>query len=407
MPSFTAELQWIESQHAGMRDLLIRWSLINSGSHNLPGLARQLEELEHAFAPLGGQAQRRTLAPQTVVNKWGQVTIQPLGEALLIAKRPHAPHQVLLGIHMDTVYGVDHPFQTVTRIDKDRLVGPGVADAKGGLVVMLTALTALERSPFAQQLGWQVFINPDEELGSPGSDVLLRHYATQCDLGLLYEPALPDGKLIAARKGSGNFTVVVRGRAAHAGRDFEHGRNAVTALAQIVTDMNALSATRPGLTVNIANVRGGGPSNIVPDLAIARFNVRLWRPDDQQYVESELARIVDKANQREGFTAQLHGSFTAPPKPFDPATSRLLDIIARCGRELDIPVQWQDSGGVCDGNRLAAAGLPTVDTLGVVGGAIHSSHEYVQLSSLTQRARLSAGLLLKLAAQEVDWPAKA
>lgn len=404
MTEFNAELAWIDAQDAALRDRLIQWALINSGSHHLEGLAKQCDALEEAFAPLGGAMQRRRLAPQKIVDEAGNVTQQPLGEALWIAKRPEAARQVCLCIHMDTVYGPDHPFQTVEQLSDDRLRGPGVADAKGGLLVMLTALQALERSPFAQHIGWQVLINPDEEIGSPGSDPLIRKAAQGCDVGLVFEPALPDGSLIASRKGSGNYTVVVRGRSAHAGRDFDKGRNAVTAMAELVTALSALSGARPGLTVNVANVRGGGPSNIVPDLAIVRFNVRLWQREDQAYIEDEIARLVRRCGERDGITAALHGGFTAPPKPLDDATERLLEAIGRCGSDLGMSLRWRESGGVCDGNRLAAAGLPTVDTLGVVGGAIHSSDEYVLLDSITQRAKLTALLLLRFAAGRIDWP---
>lgn len=406
MSAFRSELEWIRAQHDELCQLLVRWARINTGTYHLAGLARQLEELEHAFALLEGRMERRTLPPQRQINDAGEVVEQPVGEALWIGKRLDAPRQVLLSIHMDTVFGPDHPFQDVRELDGGRLQGPGVADAKGGLLVMLTALRALERSDVARHIGWQVVINPDEEIGSPGSNDLLRQCAQQCDLGLVFEPALPDGNLVAARKGSGNFTVVVRGRSAHAGRDFFHGRNAVAALATLVTAMSDLTGARPGLTVNIARIHGGGPSNMVPDLAVAHLNVRLWQPVDQRFIEEELSALVEKVNTREGFSAVLHGGFTAPPKPLDAATEKLLNMVGECGRELGMVLRWQESGGVCDGNRLAAAGLPTVDTLGVVGGAIHSSREYVELPSITQRAALTALLLLKLAAGELDWPKK-
>jgi len=397
-----AELDWIDAQHERLCALLIEWSNLNSGSHNLPGLARQIEAIERAFAPLGATMQRHALEPQQWINWRGQTVSQPLGEALTLIKRPEAARQVLLTIHMDTVYGVDHPFQQATALPDGKLRGPGVADAKGGLLVMLAALEAFERSAAAVRLGWRVVINPDEELGSPGSRTLLARMAQGCEAGLVYEPALPDGSLITARKGSGNFTLVVRGRSAHAGRDFEMGRNAVTALARIISAMSDLSGTRPGLTVSMAAMRGGGPSNIVPDLAVARLNVRLWHREDEAYVREAFARIIGEAEARDGVQIQLDGDFFAPPKPMDEDTARLRDAISRCAAELEQPVTWRDSGGVCDGNRLAAAGLPTIDTLGVIGGAIHSEQEYVWLDSLIARAKLSAKLLMKLANGELN-----
>src|SRR5262249_39128994 len=149
----------------------------------------------------------------------GREKSRPLGKALAFQSPPRAGPRVLLGIHYDTVFGVDHLFQSVTRVDENTLRGPGVCDAKGGLLVLLHALLALERSPVAGSLAWEVLLNPDEEIGSPGSGSLFAAAAKRNDIGLLFEPALPDGSLVASRKGSGNFTFIVHGRAAHAGRD--------------------------------------------------------------------------------------------------------------------------------------------------------------------------------------------
>lgn len=331
----------------------------------------------------------------------------PLGQAISMTKRPDAPLQVLLVIHMDTVYGPDHPFAATTLLDDNRLQGPGVADAKGGLVVMLTALEAFEQFPQANNLGWQVIINPDEELGSPGSAALLAETAQHHHVGLVFEPTLPDGTLIAARKGSGNFSIAIHGRSAHAGRDIDAGRNAIHAMAKLIDQLTALPQQREGLTVSAAYIEGGtaaGPANIVPDLAVCRLNMRVANHADQAFAETELQRLVNEVNSQDGYSAQLHGCFQAPPKPLDEPLQQLLDAVAACGRELDIPIRWRDSGGVCDGNKLAAAGLVNVDTLGPRGGDIHSENEYLLLDSLTERAKLTALLLMKLAAGDITPP---
>jgi glutamate carboxypeptidase len=279
--------------------------------------------------------------------------------------------------------------------------GPGVADLKGGLVVMLTALQALERSPFAPGIGWEVLINPDEEVGSPGSAGLLEACARRNHVGLLYEPALANGTLAGARKGSGNFTAVVRGRAAHAGREFHQGRNAIVALAEYTRGLDALNGRREGVTLNPGKVEGGGAVNVVPDLAILRFNVRISSTEDGQWVEAQMDALEQALGRRDGIRVQRYGAFARPPKPISLPNERLFAAVAECGRMLDIPIAWQPTGGCCDGNNLAAAGLPNVDTLGVRGGGIHSEREYVILDSLTERAKLSALLLMRLAGGEV------
>ena len=161
----------------------------------------------------------------TTIDDEGLSSKQPLGEIIHIVKHPDAPKKIMLCIHMDTVYSQDDEFQTCQMTDGGQLNGPGVADAKGGLIVMLYALKTLEQSPLAGKIGWEVIINPDEEIGSPGSESFIRSRAPFCDFGLLFEPALPGGHMVSDRKGTGNFTFIVRGKSAHSGRDFAAGRN--------------------------------------------------------------------------------------------------------------------------------------------------------------------------------------
>ena len=148
---------------------------------------------------------------------------------------------------------MDHEFQTCSKLDNGNINGPGVADAKGGIVVMLAALRALESSPLAGSIGWDVLLNADEEIGSPGSVHVVKKLASRCDVGLLYEPALPDGTLVSWRKGSGNFTFVVRGRAAHAGREFEKGRNAIVAVSRLI-DQIAEFNVEPEVTLSLIHI---------------------------------------------------------------------------------------------------------------------------------------------------------
>lgn len=406
VPEFGEQLDWIDAQAAAMRERVTDLASINSGSLNLEGLARVGEQLAAMFSELGGRMRTVPLPPMSSIDGRGREIETPLGDALLIEKRPDAARRVLLCIHTDTVYGPAHPFQSVTQPDDNTLRGPGVADAKGGIVVMLTALRAFEQSPVAADVGWDVLLNPDEELGSPGSLALLRDAAKRNDFSLLFEPALPDGALAAPRKGSGNFTVVVRGQAAHVGRHFDHGRNAIHLLADLIGQLNDLNHRLRGVTLSVGRVEGGGPLNVVPDLAIARFNVRVTTPRQQEEAEAAIGDIVEAANMREGYHVHLHGWFSSPPKPLDKATESILAELTHCGQVLDVPIRWQPTGGVCDGNKLAAAGLPNVDTLGPRGGDIHSDREFILLDSLTERAKLTALLLLRYASGQWRPPDK-
>jgi glutamate carboxypeptidase len=246
-------------------------------------------------------------------------------------------------------------------------------------------------------------INPDEEVGSPGSAPLLKRSAQFNHVGLIFEPAFPDGSLASGRKGSGYFTAVVRGKAAHAGRDPHAGRNAIRAMADFIQAIDALNGQRDGVTVNPGFVQGGGPVNIVPDLAVLRFNIRTVRPDDEGWAQKELEKAAKRINDRDGFSLQLHGGFVRQPKVLSKANHRLIEMITQCGRDLDMRVEWRHSGGCCDGNNLASAGLPNVDNLGVRGGNIHSDQEYMHLESLTERAKLSALFLMKLSSGDLKW----
>lgn len=400
---YTPFLEAIDARKPEMIERLRRWAEINSGTTNLAGLARMLGELREAFTALGGEMREVELPPATSIDSRGETVAAPLGNALVIRKRPDAPLRVLLVIHYDTVFPADSPFQRTELIDADdTLRGPGVVDAKGGIVVMLEALRALEVSPWRERIGWEVILNSDEEIGSPGSAALLNETASRNHLGLVFEPAFADGSIVGPRKGSGNYTVVVRGRAAHAGRDFDKGRSAIVALAEFIT---RVAKAPPDVIVNCGRIEGGGPAtNIVPDLAIARFNVRATEPADQLQVFTSFESAARDLRLREGISVMLEGGFTSPPKPLDTRSRKLLDDVLACGRELGMNMNVVASGGACDGNKLAAGGLPVVDSLGPVGGELHNDREYVRISSLPQRAKLTALLLMKLASGEIAPP---
>jgi len=386
-----------------MREELLHLSNLNSGSFNAAGVDACAARLRQLFAPLGATAESIAVAPYRYTDDRGEWRERPLGHALRLRKRPDAPLRVFLCGHLDTVYGLDHPFQTAQAAGEDRLHGPGVADLKGGLLAMYLALSALERSPQRERIGWEVLFNPDEEIGSRGSAPLLAEAAQRNHFGLVYEPAYPDGGLASERKGSGNFDVVVRGRAAHAGRNPEDGRNAIAAAAALATQLQGVNGRREGLTLNVGYVHGGGALNIVPDRCVLKFNVRTSRHEDEAWLLDAVNRLLETANAREGYALELRGGFTRPPKPVSAGTARLQQLLGDCGRHIGLDLQFRPTGGCCDGNNLAAHGLANVDNLGVVGGEIHSEREWMRLSSLGERGKLSALLLLRLAAGELSW----
>jgi glutamate carboxypeptidase len=382
----------------------IELASINSGSLNTAGVNHVREKLAEYFQALGGSAEVIPVAPYEFVSTTGEVKYVPLGDALRITKRPNAPLQIFFCGHMDTVFPIDSAFQEMTWLDDNTLNGPGVADLKGGLMVMLKAIEALERSPWAENIGWEILFNPDEEIGSPGSAPLIADAASRVDLGMIYEPCMADGTLAGARKGSGNFSIVVNGKAAHAGREHHLGRNAIRAMCDFISALDNLNGQRQGVTINPGFIEGGGAVNVVPDLCVSRFNIRLERPEDEIWCTQQINALINELNQRDGIQATLHGGFGRKPKVLSSANTTLFELAKTCGAELGMAINWLPTGGCCDGNNLAAAGIPNIDTLGVQGGKIHSSDEYMLVSSLSERARLSALLLMKLAtAEDLSW----
>lgn len=388
-------LSWINSQQEDMVRLVCTLANINSGSYHLEGLAKVMTVLKQAFQPLGGDIEEITLPPFQRMDSQGEITHLPLGKALSIRKRVNAPFQVFLGGHMDTVYAKDNPFQTTCPINAQRMVGPGVADMKGGLVVMLKALQAFEMSPFAKPIGWEILINPDEEIGSPGSQHLFKQCAVRNHLGMIFEPSLPDGSLVVKRKGSAVYAVSAKGRRAHVGREFAQGRNAIHAMVSFLHSLQSRAEGMEDFILNTGSLAGGGEVNVVPDLAFCRLNIRSWNLSQiaafEEAMQIEQQRIASKT----GVLFHIQKEVSRPPKPFDEFTRGFFDAISSCGQEIGIQLKGESTGGVTDGNILASAGLPTLDTLGVRGGKLHTPEEYIELDSLTERAQLAALFLMK------------
>jgi glutamate carboxypeptidase len=379
-----------------------RWSAINSGSREIAGLARMEAVLLPALERLGAPIERVALAPTPVVRGDGTVAETPHGAALRVRVRPEAPLQIALTGHYDTVFPAASPFQAPERLDGGVLRGPGVADMKGGIAIMLAALEAFEATPDARRVGFEVLLSPDEEIGSPASAPLLAELGARAHVGMTYEPGLPDGAVVGARKGSGNFSLVLTGRAAHVGRAFADGRSAIAAAADAVLRIEALNERREGVTFNCGSIEGGAPVNMVPEGAVVRFNLRA--PDDasRDWAMGEVRAIVAAIADRPGIGAHLHGGFTRPPKPLTPSQETLLGFVRAAGADLGLSIAVRPSGGVCEGNNLAAAGCPNVDTLGPCGGNLHSPEEYALMSSFAERAKLSFLLLAGFASGRFD-----
>lgn len=395
MDSSFSHLSWIDSQETILLERVKKWASINTYSWNTAGLAEFLHLLQKEFSVLGGEVFLHDLPTLSRRDPSGKFINHSLGQAMTIRKRPDAKIKVFLGGHMDTVYSPSSPFQMPFMIKEDICGGPGVADMKGGLAILLTALEAFERFPFAKNLGWEILLSPDEEIGSPGSAPLYRVAAKRNHYGLIFEPSFPDGAFVSQRKGSATCTIVVRGKPAHVGRDFEVGRSAVFALARFIHKAEFLLQEK-GLTVNVTDIEGKGPVNIVPSLASCWINLR---SDHVEQLEMGLLQLKTyaKACETEGIQVEIIQENFRKPKPFSTETQKLFELYSSCSKELHIPFHTRPTGGVCDGNILEEEGLPSLDTAGAVGGSLHTEEEYIICSSLVERAKLASLFLMKIA----------
>ena len=386
------------AQAEPMLDQVLAWSAVNSGSRNLSGLAAMAGLLSDAFAELPGELELLDPARVEAVDPAGKLVEVQHGRNLRLTVRPDAPIQLLFTGHMDTVFAADHPFQQTRWLDDAVINGPGTADMKGGIAVMLAALKAVEASDAPGRVGYEVVINSDEEVGSLGSAALIAEAARGKRAALTYEPsALPDGTLAGARPGSGNFAITIHGRSAHAGRNPDDGRNALLAAADLALRFETMR--KAGLTVNPAKIDGGSPSNVVPDLAILRVNLRPATPELEAEANEMIAQAVAAVAAERDVQIHLHGGFARPPKPMTPDLEALFGLVKQAGTDLGQAIGWQPTGGVCDGNNIAACGVPVIDTMGVRGGKIHSMEEFLIVESLKERAALSALTILRLAGE--------
>jgi len=300
---------------------------------------------------------------------------------------------IMIAGHVDTVHDPRGDFRELTvSADRRTATGPGAADMKGGILVAITALECLAET--GHDLPWTMLLNADEETGSFHSANALREVAATHAYGLALEPALPDGSLVIERMGTGMFHLAARGRSAHVGRDFASGVSAVYALARAISRIEALVDIDAGRLVSVGPLRGTEVVNAIPDLAECWGNARFRNADAADAIGRGLDALATAADAMPSVT--VHSCFSRPAKPCTPEVRRLAEAARAVAESLDQQLPFAATGGVCDGNIMQEVGLPTIDTLGVRGGNLHRTDEFVELASLVERAQLFAVLLLRL-----------
>jgi glutamate carboxypeptidase len=351
---------------------------------NMESPTHEKEALDRLGAFLAQQA--KGLAAQV------QILPQPVAGNHVRARWGEGKGGVLLLCHMDTVWALGTVEQRPVRIEDGKLYGPGAFDMKGGITNALWAMRALsEFSLTATIPPVTLLLTADEETGSETSRPIIESEALQHDVVYCLEPAQsPRGSLKTWRKGVGMYDLSVQGRSAHAGADHEKGINAIEELAYQILAIQALTNYEAGTTFNVGVVGGGTRSNVVPDQAWVRVDMRVMNAQEAARVQAEMDNLRPRLP---GTSLEVTGGMNRPPMERTPQIVALFSRAQALAAEMGFDVTEAGTGGGSDGNFTAALGVPTLDGMGVIGDGAHAIHEHVVLSSLPDRAALLAAMI--------------
>jgi glutamate carboxypeptidase len=372
-------LRWCEGETAWVRETLESLVRIESPSTDKTAVDRCGAHLAARLRALGGRvdclAQRER------------------GDHIRAEFGAGGPSILLLG-HFDTVWPAGHLARMPIREEQGRLHGPGVFDMKAGIAVAMLALRALrECPPRATQPHVVMLWTTDEEIGSGSSRRIIEDEARRSEAVLVLEPSLPGGAVKTARKGCGDFDLIVHGVAAHAGIDPGRGASAIHELARQIVAIQTLQDLERGVSVNVGLIDGGTRTNVVAERAHATIDVRAPTLDEARRIEMALRSIRPLSD---GTRLELSGSFSRPPLERSEGVVRLFHHAREVAAQLGVDLQEGATGGGSDGNFTAALGVPTLDGLGPCGDGAHALHEYVELQDLPWRAAFLALLLARL-----------
>jgi glutamate carboxypeptidase len=358
---------------------------IDCGSYTPAGVNRVADIVNGTLSELGATVQRIPHVPNGGERQLGD---------LVIGRLPGSGPRLLLIGHMDTVFEPGTAAERPFRIDGDRALGPGVSDMKGGLLAGLHALDALrsvDRRPSVTFVA-----NPDEEIGSPFSTPHIQGLIAEHDAALVLECARANGDIVSSRKGIADYEVTITGRAAHAGVEPEKGRSAILEAANQVLALQSLNGRWPSVTVNVGVIEGGTRPNVVAAGCRMEVDLRAASASEFEMGAAEVEAIVTRPT-LEGVSATLRKAAFHPPMERTAGNARMAALAIVIAGELGFELRDALTGGASDANTTTAAGLPTLDGLGPVGGDDHSADEWLDLSSVVPRTTLLAALIDRVA----------
>jgi glutamate carboxypeptidase len=301
------------------------------------------------------------------------------------------PLQLILG-HCDTVWPIGTLARMPIGLQGGEMTGPGIFDMKGGLTQMVFALRAMQDLKLTPPLEPVIFVNSDEEIGSPDSSRHIRRLARISARALVLEPALGrDGKLKTSRKGTGRFTVRITGKSSHAGLNPDDGASAIVELSHVIQQLHALNDFTRGISINVGMIQGGLRPNVVAPESSAIVDVRVRTHDDASMIEAKLKSIQAVTP---GTTVLIEGTMGRPPMEASPRNQQLWKTAQLLGKSIDIDLEEGASGGASDGNTTSLF-TATLDGLGSVGDGAHAEHEFIYLDQLVERTALLTLILME------------
>lgn len=367
--------QYVAEHEQEMMDLLEKIIRINSYTYSKEGVDAVADVLEEVMTDTGFTVRREKRTE--------------VGDNLVAENKARSQgHGILLCGHMDTVFPPEDGFDCF-RTEGDTIIGPGVVDMKGGLVVGIYALKALQSSGMLDDMPIAFVFNSDEEIGSPHSRELIESEAKQSDMAFVFECSGVNGETVTARKGKLSFQLTVHGKAGHSGNFSGPKSSAILELAHKTIALEALNNAAKGVSVNVGIVNGGvGPNTIAPK-AVAKIECRYWTELDGTILREAIESIAAKST-LPGTTSELEIIPGRPTMEKSAATESLFAFVEKAGKELGTQVKEQARGGVSDANFIAQAGTPVIDGMGPSGGRDHSHEEYMIRTSLAERTALAA-----------------
>ena len=395
-------VDWISARETEMLAELKTHVEINTGTANIEGLNRYRKILQQNLDELGFVTSEHSSKALEVLTCQGGT--QEIAKHLLGKRRGSSKSRILLNGHMDTVFSKHDEFQTLIIEKSGWLKGPGVADMKGGLVVMVNALRALHHAGLLQQANLTVLINSDEEIGSLGSRALIEKLAVQHDIGLVFEGSY-DNLVTRERKGLGQVRLKITGREAHAGGAHDDGVSANLELAHKIIEIEKLTDYARKTTVNVGVINGGEKRNTVPGCADAYIDLRYPTRKAGDQLKKNILSVVNNSSTSYARYPGLPKieSWAVLHRPVKPQNGQVDALIAQAmalSKVIGEPIEGtRYSGGGTDGSITQNMGLPTMDSLGMDGGGAHSSREQSSVQSLMARTKLAAIMIARLISQ--------